>query len=122
MRNMLPLALIIGAIAGLLAGVFMNVFNVPVMEWAIELESAQAGSGAEACRISTLPWDLLALSGLASLLGLAVLGVIYGAVFTGMFHVVRQGVAGLEYMGMVPDCRIPVLLVHFLAHPAQISP
>ena len=38
MRNILPIALVMGALSGLLAGAFLNVFNVPVMEWAITLE------------------------------------------------------------------------------------
>ena len=93
MRNMLPLALIMGAIAGLLTGVFMNVFNVPVMEWAIELESSQAGPGSEAGGFYA-SLGSLAAQRVGLLLGLAVLGVIYGPVFTGLFQVVRQALPG----------------------------
>ena len=41
-RNILPIALIIGALAGLFVGGYLNVINVPVMEWAISLEEAAA--------------------------------------------------------------------------------
>jgi len=40
-RNILPIALIIGALAGLFVGGYLNVINVPVMEWAISLEEPQ---------------------------------------------------------------------------------
>ena len=38
MTRVLPTALIMGVIVGLLVAAYMNVFNVPVMEWAIALE------------------------------------------------------------------------------------
>ena len=71
MRNILPIALLVGAIAGLLVGGFINVFNVPVMEWAIELEGAAAaaesagegGSGSDRfLRHDWVPWGRSALA------------------------------------------------------------
>ena len=38
MTRILPTALVIGVIVGLLVAAYMNIFNVPVMEWAIALE------------------------------------------------------------------------------------
>ena len=97
MRNILPIALVMGAIAGLLAGGFLNVVNVPVMEWAIELEEAAASAagegGAEASGVYAAMGSLGAQR-IGLVLGLAVLGVIYGAIFTGLFHVVRRAVPG----------------------------
>ena len=100
MRNILPLALVMGLIAGLLVGGFMNVFNVPVMEWAIELEGAAAAAEAPAGEegeeatgfYSTL--ESLGAQRIGLALGLAVLGVVYGAVFTGLFHIVRRAFPG----------------------------
>ena len=100
MRNILPLALVIGLLAGLLVGGFMNVFNVPVMEWAIELEGAAAAAEAPAGEeeeeatgfLATL--ESLGAQRIGLALGLAVLGVVYGAVFTGLFHVVRRAFPG----------------------------
>ncbi|MDE2780622.1 MAG: CbtA family protein [Chloroflexota bacterium] len=100
MRSILPLALIMGALAGLLVGGFMNVFNVPVMEWAIELEGAAAAAEAPAGEaeeeatgfLSTL--ETLGAQRIGLVLGLAVLGVVYGAIFTGLFHLVRRAFPG----------------------------
>lgn len=100
MRNILPLALVMGLLAGLLVGGFMNVFNVPVMEWAIELEGAAAAAEApageeegEATGIyATL--ESLGAQRIGLVLGLAVLGVVYGAIFTGLFHIVRRAFPG----------------------------
>ena len=81
-----------------MVGGFMNVFNVPVMEWAIELEGAAAaeapaGEEEEAAGIyATL--SSLGAQRVGLVLGLAVLGVIYGAIFTGVFHVVRRALPG----------------------------
>ena len=98
MRNMLPLALVMGAIAGLLVGGFLNVFNVPVMEWAIELEeAAAAGSPASGDgEVSGLSASLGSLGAqrVGLVFGLAVLGVVYGAIFTGVFHLVRRAFPG----------------------------
>ena len=47
-KSILPVALIMGALSGLLVGGFFNVFNVPVMEWAISLEEAAAEAEAAA--------------------------------------------------------------------------
>ena len=97
MRNILPLALVIGLLAGVLVGGYMNVFNVPVMEWAIELEGAAAAAEAPAGEeeeeatgfLATL--ETLGAQRIGLVMGLAVLGVVYGAIFTGLFHVVRSG-------------------------------
>ena len=94
MRNMLPLALIMGAIAGLLVGGFVNVFNVPVMEWAIELEGAAAAEEEAGAAGFYATLGSLGAQRIGLVLGLAVLGVVYGAIFTGFFHVMRRAFPG----------------------------
>ena len=98
MRNMLPVSLVMGAIAGILVGGFLNVFNVPVMEWAIELEEAAAaaeGPSDEAGATGFYAFlGSLGMQRIGLVLGLAVLGIIYGAIFTGLFHLVRQATPG----------------------------
>ena len=38
MTRILPTSIVMGVLVGLLVAAYMNIFNVPVMEWAIELE------------------------------------------------------------------------------------
>ncbi len=95
MRNILPLAMVMGAIAGLIVGGFLNVFNVPVMEWAISLEeAAPAPSGESGTTGVYASLGSLGAQRIGLVVGLAVLGVIYGAVFTALFRLVRQAVPG----------------------------
>lgn len=92
MRSMLPIALIMGVLSGLLVGGFFNVFNVPVMEWAISLEEAAAAGGApeEEGGIAVS----LGMQRIGMVFGLAVVGVLFGAVFTGLYHLVRRATPG----------------------------
>lgn len=99
--NILPLSLIMGAIAGLLTGGFLNIFNVPVMEWAIALEEAAAAPVAgealeeEVGGISVS----LGMQRIGLVAGLAVLGVVYAALFAGLYHLVRRAAPGWNVWG-----------------------
>ena len=92
MRRILPVAVIIGALAGLFVGGYLNVVNVPVMEWAISLEGVAAlesgdvgGSGIE---IS------LGVQRIGMVVGLVIVGVLFGAIFTGLYHLIRRATPG----------------------------
>lgn len=95
MKSVLPVSLVMGVVVGLLVGAYFNVFNVPVMEWAITLEEAAAAAEAptgepeeEGIAIS------LGVQRIGMVAGLAVLGVLFGAVFTGLYHLVRLASPG----------------------------
>jgi hypothetical protein len=98
MRSVLPVALIMGVLCGLLVGGFFNVFNVPVMEWAISLEEAAAES--EAAAAGGMPEEeggitvSLGMQRIGMAAGLGVVGVLFGAVFTGLYHLVRRAAPG----------------------------
>lgn len=96
--NILPLALIMGAIAGLLAGGFLNIFNVPVMEWAITLEEAAAAAAADPADALEVEVGGISVSlgmqRIGLMPGVAVLGVVYAAFFTGLYHLVRRAYPG----------------------------
>jgi hypothetical protein len=100
MRSVLPVALIMGVLCGLLVGGFFNVFNVPVMEWAISLEEAAAE--AEAAAAGGMPEEeggitvSLGMQRIGMAAGLAVVGVLFGAVFTGLYHLVRRAAPGWD--------------------------
>ena len=92
MRKILPVAVIMGALAGLFVGGYLNVVNVPVMEWAISLEGVAAlesgdvgGSGIE---IS------LGVQRIGMVVGLVIVGVLFGAIFTGLYHLIRRATPG----------------------------
>lgn len=95
--NILPLSLIMGAVAGLLAGGFLNIFNVPVMEWAISLEeaaaAAEAGSEALAVEVGGISVSL-GMQRIGLMAGMVVLGVVYAALFAGLYHLVRRAAPG----------------------------
>ena len=90
--------MIIGVLSGLLVGGFQNVINVPVMEWAITLEGAAAEAEAAASGGAVEDEGGIAVSlgmqrvGLVA--GLAVLGVLAGAIFTGLYYLVRRATPG----------------------------
>ena len=91
-RRILPVAVIMGALAGLFVGGYLNVVNVPVMEWAISLEGVAAlesgdvgGSGIE---IS------LGVQRIGMVVGLVIVGVLFGAIFTGLYHLIRRATPG----------------------------
>ena len=96
--NIMPLALIMGAVAGLLAGGFLNIFNVPVMEWAISLEEAAAAASPAAGNALAVEVGGISVSlgmqRIGLMAGMAVLGVVYAALFTGLYHLVRRAAPG----------------------------
>ena len=96
MTRILPTALIMGILAGLVVAGYMNIFNVPVMEWAIELEG-QAAAAAGETDDEALPLAFLTTLGVQRVgmsVGLAVVGVLYAAVFTGLYHLMRRATPG----------------------------
>ena len=97
MRNVLPVSLVMGAIAGLLVGGYFNIFNVPVMEWAISMEEAAAEAEAVAGSVQVKVGGIsisLGMQRIGLVAGLAVLGVLFGAIFTVLYHLVRQAAPG----------------------------
>jgi hypothetical protein len=87
-----------GVVVGLLVGGYFNVFNVPVMEWAISLEGAAAAEAAASGSANAEEAggsDIsLGEQRIGFAVGLAVFGVLFGAIFTGMYHLVRRATPG----------------------------
>ena len=103
MTRILPTALIMGVIVGLFVAAYMNIFNVPVMEWAIALEGCDIDRAGCAEQLAAAEdEEPLPLSFLISLggqrvgmsVGLAVIGILYAAVFTGLYHLMRNATPG----------------------------
>ncbi len=103
MTRILPTALVMGAIVGLLVAAYMNILNVPVMEWAIALEDCdidRAGCAEELAAPedeAPLPLSFLTSPGgqrIGMTVGLAVIGILFAAVFTGLYHLMRNATPG----------------------------
>ena len=103
MTRILPTALVMGVIVGLLVAAYMNIVNVPVMEWAIGLEGCDIDRAGCAEQLANPEdEDPLPLSFLTSLggqrigmtVGLAVIGILYAAIFTGLYHLMRNTAPG----------------------------
>ena len=97
MDRVLPVAMVMGLIAGLFVAGYMNIFNVPVMEWAIDLEgqAALAEQSGEAEAELPLAWaTTLGAQRVGMTLGLAVVGVLCGAVFSGLYYLIRRAAPG----------------------------
>ena len=95
-QRILPLALIAGLLMGLLVAAYMNIFNVPVMEWAIDLEGAAAEAAGET-EDDPLPASFLTTLGaqrVGMTLGLAAIGIVFGAVFTALYYLMRRAAPG----------------------------
>ena len=96
MKRVLPVALIMGVVSGLLVGGYFNVVNVPVMEWAISLEEAAAAAEAPGGVVEEEDGITITLGqqrvGLVA--GWVIFGVLFGAVFTVLYHLVRQATPG----------------------------
>ena len=103
MTRILPTALVAGVIVGLLVAAYMNIFNVPVMEWAIALEGCDIDRAGCAEQLAAaedeapLPLSILTSLGgqrIGMSVGLAVIGILYAAIFTGLYHLMRNATPG----------------------------
>ncbi len=103
MTRILPTALVMGVIVGFLVAAYMNIFNVPVIEWAIALEGCDIDRAGCAERLASaedetpLPLSFATTLGgqrIGMSVGLAVIGVLYAAIFTGLYHLMRMATPG----------------------------
>ena len=103
MTRILPTALLMGVTIGLLVAAYMNIVNVPVMEWAIALEGCDIDRAGCAEQLATaedeapLPLAFVTSLGgqrIGMTVGLAVVGILYAAVFTGLYHLMRNATPG----------------------------
>lgn len=93
MPKILPVAVLVGLVAGLLVGGFHFVFSVPVIERAIALEEQQASDAAKAHGMAVEPEAPLVSLGVQRILavpGFGLLGVVVGVVFAGGFSLLRR--------------------------------
>ena len=129
MTRVLPTALVMGLLVGCLVAAYMNIFNVPVMEWAIALEGCdidRAGCAEELAAAEDE--DPLPLAFLTSLggqrvgmsVGLAVIGILYAAIFTGLYHLMRNATPGWSPWAWAATCRVAGFLGRVDVHANQV--
>lgn len=103
MTRILPTALVMGIVMGLLVAAYMNIFNVPVMEWAIALEGCdmdragcaeQLAAGDDEDPLPLAYFTSLGAQRVGMSAGLAVIGILYAAVFAGIYHLMRNATPG----------------------------
>ncbi len=92
MPRIMPIAVIVGLIAGLLVGGFHFVFTVPVIERSIALEEQRAASAATAPGMVMNDEPLVSLSAQKkfTIVGFGLIGLVAGVVFTGAFALLRR--------------------------------
>ena len=103
MTRILPTALVMGVLVGLLVAAYMNIVNVPVMEWAIALEGCdidragcaeQLASAEDEAPLPLAYFTTLGAQRVGMSVGLAVIGILYAAVFSGLYHLMRNATPG----------------------------
>ncbi len=90
MQRVILRAVMVGIVAGLIVGVFHNIFTVPVIERAIALEEERAaavliaGASEEETPLVSLGAQRVGLA-----IGMGILGAVFGLVFAGAYGLLR---------------------------------
>lgn len=92
MPRILAIAVLVGLGAGILVGIYHNIFTVPVIERAIALEEAAAAAAHPAGMpmMEEPPLVSLGVQRIGMVVGTAVFGVILGVVFAGGYSLLRR--------------------------------
>ena len=91
MQRMILRAVLVGIVAGLIVGVYHNIFTVPIIERAIVLEEERAAAAmpAGAQAEEEPPLVSLGMQRVGMALGTAILGGVFGLLFAGAYGMLR---------------------------------
>ena len=91
MQRTILRAVLVGVVAGLIVGVFHNIFTVPVIERAIALEEERAAATmpAGAQQEEEPPLVSLGAQRVGMAIGMGILGGVFGLVFAGAYGLLR---------------------------------
>ena len=91
MQRIILRAVLVGIVAGLIVGVFHNIFTVPVIERAIALEEERAAAELPAGTPVEEEPPLVSLGAqrVGMALGMGILGAVFGLVFAGAYGLLR---------------------------------
>ena len=102
MQRTIIRAVLIGIVAGLIVGVYHNIFTVPIIERAIVLEEERAAAALPTGTQAEEEPPLVSLGaqriGLA--IGMGVLGAVFGLVFAGTYGLLRWALPNLNTVAM----------------------
>ena len=102
MQRTIIRAVLVGIVAGLIVGVYHNIFTVPIIERAIVLEEERAAAALPAGAQAEDEPPLVSLGaqriGLA--VGMGVLGAVFGLVFAGTYGLLRWAVPDFKPIAM----------------------
>lgn len=91
MQRLILRAVLVGVVAGLIVGVFHNIFTVPVIERAITLEEERAAAALPpGTQVEEEP-PLVSLGAqrIGMAIGMGILGAVFGLVFAGAYGLLR---------------------------------
>ena len=91
MQRTITRAVLIGIVAGLIVGVYHNIFTVPLIERAILLEEERAAAAlpAGAQESAEPPLVSLGVQRVGMAIGMGILGAVFGLVFAGTYGLLR---------------------------------
>ena len=91
MQKMIIRAVLVGMVAGLIVGLYHNVFTVPIIERAIVLEEERAAAAlpADAEAEEEPPLVSLGMQRIGMAIGMGILGAVFGLVFAGAYGLLR---------------------------------
>lgn len=91
MQRLILRAVLVGVVAGLIVGVFHNIFTVPVIERAITLEEERAAAALPPGTLVEEEPPLVSLGAqrVGMAIGMGILGAVFGLVFAGAYGLLR---------------------------------
>lgn len=102
MQRTIIRAVLVGIVAGLIVGVYHNVFTVPLIERAIVLEEERAAAalpaGAQASEEP--PLVSLGVQRVGMAIGMGILGAVFGLVFAGTYGLLRWALPDFNSIAM----------------------
>ncbi len=102
MQRTIIRAVLVGIVAGLIVGVYHNIFTVPIIERAIVLEEERAAAAlpAEAQAEEEAPLVSLGAQRVGMAIGMGILGAVFGLVFAGTYGLLRWALPNLNTVAM----------------------
>ena len=102
MQRTIIRAVLVGIVAGLIVGVYHNIFTVPIIERAIVLEEERAAAALPAgAQVEEEP-PLVSLGAqrVGMAIGMGILGAVFGLVFAGTFGLLRWALPNVNAVAM----------------------